>query len=319
MNKRCLGCYLPLESGQEEYHPACSRALFHEPLPPQLPYDESDLLGLGRQVIQHRIGLTGVQPKLSADLQFSGRATIPSRMTIVGVWGGFILKPPTPQYSHLPELEDLTMHLASIAGIRTVPHGLLRMASGSLCYVTRRIDRNGKQGGKLHLEDMCQITGRLTEHKYRGSYEQIGRAIQKHSATPGLDLVNFCELMLFVLLTGNADMHLKNVSLIRQPGIGNILSPAYDLVATAIVMPSDTEEIALTLNGKKRRITRGDVDAFFHHLTIRPQQANQIYTTFAGALPRWEECIQRSFVPAAMQTELIELIQERAHRFGIGK
>jgi len=60
----------------------------------------------------------------------------------------------------------------------------------------------------------------LTEDKYLGSYEQVAKAILKYSGTPGLDLVNFFELVLFSWLTGNADMHLKNFSLIEQPGSG---------------------------------------------------------------------------------------------------
>jgi serine/threonine-protein kinase HipA len=104
------------------------------------------------------------------------------------------------------------------------------------------------------MEDMCQLTERLTEDKYHGSYEQIGKAIQKYSASPGLDVENFFEIVLFSFLTGNADMHLKNFSLLEQPGLGMTLSPAYDLVNTALVNPADDEELALNLNGRKKNI-----------------------------------------------------------------
>jgi serine/threonine-protein kinase HipA len=60
----------------------------------------------------------------------------------------------------------------------------------------------------MHMDDMCQLTERLTEHKYRGSYEQIAKAINKFSSSSGLDLVNFYELLVFCFLTGNNDMHL---------------------------------------------------------------------------------------------------------------
>ena len=65
----------------------------------------------------------------------------PQRFTIVGLWGGYILKPPTPTYPQLPQLEDVTMHLAALSGIATVPHSLIRMQSGNLAYITKRIDR----------------------------------------------------------------------------------------------------------------------------------------------------------------------------------
>jgi serine/threonine-protein kinase HipA len=134
----------------------------------------------------------------------------------------------------LPELEDLTMHLASVSGIETLLHSLIRLSSGSLAYITKRIDRPAK--GKFHMEDMCQLTERLTEHKYKGSYEQIGRAILKYSSNPVLDVVNFFEQLVFSYLTGNADMHLKNFSLIKKPEVGWSLSSAYDLVPTALVV-----------------------------------------------------------------------------------
>lgn len=65
-------------------------------------------------------------------------------------------------------------------------------------------------GQKVPMEDMCQLTERLTEYKYKGSYEQIAKAIKKYSSAPQLDLVNFWELVVFSWITGNSDMHLKN-------------------------------------------------------------------------------------------------------------
>lgn len=168
----------------------------------------------------------------------------------MGLWGRYILKPQTDVYRALPELEDLTMHMAEAAKIAVVPHSLIRFADGELCYITRRIDRQ-KDGTKTAMEDMCQLSERLTEYKYKGSYEQIAKLIKKYSATPQLDLVNFWEVVVFSWIVGNSDMHLKNFSLYKTP-TGYSLTPAYDLLSTAIVMPEDKEELALTLNGKKQ-------------------------------------------------------------------
>ena len=107
----------------------------------------------------------------------------PDRFTIVGLWGRYILKPQTDAYRALPELEDLTMHMAEAAKIAVVPHSLIRFADGELCYITRRIDRE-RDGSKIAMEDMCQLTERLTEYKYKGSYEQIAKHIKKYSAVP---------------------------------------------------------------------------------------------------------------------------------------
>ncbi|MDT8394130.1 MAG: HipA domain-containing protein, partial [Bacteroidales bacterium] len=264
--KRCLFCYQPLAVNEEDFHASCSKKIFGQPGPPVLPYSESDLEPLAKEIIQSQTAITGVQAKLSLHISGKSNDGNEKRFTIVGLWGGYILKPPNALYPQLPEVEDLTMHLAQLARIKTAPHSLIRLKSGNLAYITRRIDRNKKT--KLAMEDMCQLTERLTEDKYHGSYEQIAKAIQKYSVIPGLDVINFFELLLFSFLTGNADMHLKNFSLLDQPGLGMALSPAYDLVNTALVNPADEEELALTLNGKKKKIRKHDFTVAMNTLKL---------------------------------------------------
>ena len=211
--KRCLYCYQTLKKEEIDFHAACSRKMFGKPVAPVLPYTEDQMEKLGLEIVRSKVTVTGVQPKLSLELTESESKGVPRRFTIVGLWGGYILKPPAIKYPQIAEVEDLTMHLARIAKINTVPHSLIRMQSGNLAYITRRIDR--LENKKSHMEDMCQLTERLTEDKYQGSYEQIAKTILKYSANPMLDVVNFFEQVLFSFLTGNADMHLKNFSLIN--------------------------------------------------------------------------------------------------------
>ena len=312
---KCLFCYNELEDSQVDFHPACSRKLFGTSAPPDLLYTEEQMLELGTQIIKSHVAVTGVQPKLSLDIE-TGKGTkenkTPPRFTIVGLWGGYILKPPTPQYPQLPELEDLTMHFAALAGIATVPHSLIRMKSGNLAYITKRIDR--QRGQKLHMEDMCQLTERLTEDKYRGSYEQIGKAILKYSANPGIDLVNFMEQVIFSFLTGNADMHLKNFSLIQQGNVF-VLAPAYDMVASALVVQGDEEELALNLNGKKRKLNKNDFDKAFAGLELIGAKAiENVYKKFEKAVVKWYDFIPKSFVSDEMKERYIALINERVGR-----
>lgn len=316
----CLYCYKKLETGLIDFHSACSRRIFGKPEPPVLPYTEDQMLQLGEQVIKSQVAVTGVQPKLSLDIEKSVRLKegqkIPQRFTIVGLWGAYILKPATKQYPQLPELEDLTMHLASLAGIATVPHSLIRMQSGNLAYITRRIDRSKKN--KLHMEDMCQLTERLTEDKYKGSYEQIGKAILKYSANPVLDLINFFEQVLFSFLTGNADMHLKNFSLIEQPGVGFVLAPAYDMVASALVVQGDNEELALNFNGKKRKLLRKDFDSVFSSFNVLEEKAiRNMYNKFSNAIESWLQFIPESFIDQSLQEQYAQLIQQRAKVLGL--
>jgi len=309
---RCLYCYQPLFEKEVDYHGSCSKKIFGSAIPPTLPYTESQMKDLALQVIQSQLTVTGVQPKLSLNLADGVNKKEPKRFTIVGLWGNYILKPPTEKYPQMPEVEDLTMHLAEIAKIHAVPHSLIRLKSGQLAYITKRIDRVDKH--KLHLEDFCQLTERQTEHKYLASYEQVAKALLKYSSNPGLDLVNFSELVLFSFLTGNADMHLKNFSLIYDPTNGPVLSPAYDLLSTVLVNPKDDEDLALSLNGKKKRLNRHDFESAFYNMKLDAKQQANIFAKMEKVRNKWFDFIQISFLSPDFKEKYIQLINERFDR-----
>lgn len=228
----------------------------------------------------------------------------------MGLWGKFILKPQTDTYRALPELEDVTMHMAEAARIATVPHALIRFRDGELCYITRRVDRRD-DGSKVPMEDMCQLTERLTEYKYKGSYEQIAKAIRRYSAAPQLDVVNFWEVVVFSWITGNADMHLKNFSLYNPDGAGYTLTPAYDMLSTHLAMPEDNEELALTLNGKKRKLRRDDFIKSITSSGVDAKVIDNMARRFGRALPQWFWLIDRSFLPEDMRRAYKGLILRR--------
>ena len=310
---KCLYCYKELNEGEKDFHKSCSKKMFGTPSVPKLPYTRENLTDLAKQVIRSQTTLTGVQAKLSLDINKSGRNET-DRFTIVGLWGRYILKPQTDRFAHLPELEDLTMHLAELAKMQVVPHSLIRFADGELCYITRRIDRTAT-GDKLPMEDMCQLTERLTEHKYKGSYEQIAKAIQRFSSVPKLDMVNYWEQVVFSWITGNADMHLKNFSLYSKEQGKYLLTPAYDMLSTALVMPEDTEELALTLNGKKRKIKKADFVDSMQASGLEEKVINNIFAKFTKAKDKWFEFIDQSFLPDEMKEPFKAIIAERLSRF----
>ncbi len=312
---KCLYCYKTLANGETGYHHACARKIFESSVVPELPYTRDNIERLAKEIITSSTSVTGAQAKLSLDIA-RGIKGESQRFTIVGLWGRFILKPQTDRYPHLPENEDLVMHLAEAAGIKTVPHSLIRFADGELCYITRRIDRTEK-GGKIAMEDMCQLSGRLTEDKYKGSYERIAKIIRQYSSAPLLDIVNFWEIVMFSWLTGNADMHLKNFSLYR-PSHKYMLAPAYDLLSTSIVMPEDDEELALTLNGKKKRIKREDFEKAMRDSGMDDKALENLFNRFSKALPKWTELIRNSFLPVGQQEKLMELIGSMASHLGLG-
>lgn len=303
---KCLYCYKELEPGEVDFHKSCCRKFFGTHTAPSLDYTRAQMDELAAQVIRSQTTLTGVQPKLSLNLD---KHKDSQKLTIVGLWGDYIFKPQTERFAMLPEIEDLTMHLAEIAKIKIVPHTLIRMKDGSIGYLTKRIDRKA-DGEKIAMEDMCQLTERQTEHKYRSSYEQIGKAIRKYSTNAQLDMVDFLELVYFSWLTGNNDMHLKNFSLYSPAG-EPMLTPAYDLLNAAISNPVDDKELALNLNGKKKRMKDADFRNAYRTCGVPEIVFDRVKKKYVDLLPKFEEEIHASFLSDEIKTLYIELLHRR--------
>ena len=307
---KCLCCYQELDERMVDYHPKCAKRFFGTTTVPGFPYRHTEIKELAKEVVRSQTAVTGVQAKLSMDIE---KLQPESRFTIVGLWGRFILKPQTELYPYLPELEDLTMHLAEVVKIQVVPHILVRFADGQLCYLTRRVDRTAK-GAKLPMEDMCQLSEKLTENKYRGSYEQVAKLILHHSSAPKLDLERFWEIVLFSWITGNSDMHLKNFSMYSPIPDNYQLAPAYDLLNTLLVMPSDTEELALTLNARKKKIKLQDFRNAMINSGLDEKVIQNMLKKFHAAEKSWYDWIERSFLTQEMKMGYKTMIVERLDR-----
>jgi serine/threonine-protein kinase HipA len=313
---KCLYCYENISSTEYEYHIKCSLRLFGTRNPPILPYDLDMIDDLASEEINKRISVTGVQPKLSLELEKKDRTT---RLTIVGLWGGYIFKPPFALYPEMPEIEDLTMHLAEIAGIITAEHSLIRLRSGELGYITKRFDRDWKGDGneKIPTEDLCQLTETLTINKYNSSMEKIGRTIQKFSDYSGNDKLRLFELTLFCFLTGNADMHLKNFSMYKNIAGEWTLSPAYDLIASKLLITNDPEESALTINGKKKNIRKKDLDGLALNLQIDQKVRNFIYEKMRSNIDPMIDFLNKGFLSEKTLENYRKLILKNAKQISL--
>lgn len=277
------------------YHPSCLKKLFGSREQPKVDIQSDQLLELAKKTVYQRVTVPGVQSKLSLEIEKKARGT--SKLTIVGLWGRFILKPPSEKWSELPENEHCTMRMAEVAGIETVPCGLIHLASGERAYITKRIDR-GDDGRKFAMEDMCQLAGRLTEDKYKGSHEQIAKVIREFSENPLYDLTRYFDLVLFSYLTGNGDMHLKNFSLLRDPFTGWNLAPAYDLLSTRLVIPAekDPEELALSLTGKKSNFKGDSFMQFGQSIGLDNKQVTTLIDNLISKQEQFIEIINNSFL-----------------------
>lgn len=309
---RCLYCYKPLEDGL--YHKQCSRSFFGSDEPPELVYGLDEMGELAKHIVERRITVPGAQPKLSLSLVEKSLDEAKDRLTVIGALGGqFILKPPTENYPEIPENEHLTMRMAEDFGIPTVSSNLIPLQSGELSYITKRIDR--REGGeKIHMLDMFQILEGYD--KYKGSMEKIGKAIGKYSENTLLDKLYFFEISLFSFLTGNNDMHLKNFSLILSD-IGWKLAPAYDLLNASIVNPEDKEEMALPIQGRKRKLKRDDFISLAKGLELTSKQIQGVFDRFYEFKAPAHLWVDRSFLSKEMKDKYKELLKERFSRLGM--
>ncbi|MDD3722099.1 MAG: HipA domain-containing protein [Lutibacter sp.] len=307
MENKCLYCYGELPGGKD-FHSKCSLEFFGTETPPTLPYSLDQMSELAKNVVERSVAVPGVQPKLSMSLIEEEKQKTDKRLTVVGALGGnYIFKPPSEDFIEMPENEHLTMRIAELCGILVVPSSLIRLKSGELSYITKRIDRD-EDGIKIHMIDMFQITEAFD--KYKSSMEKIGKALDAYATNTLLDKLRFFELTVFSFLTGNNDMHLKNFTMIKT-NYGWSLSPAYDLLNVTIVNPDDKEEFALTIAGKKNKITKELLIKFGEDLLLSKKQINSVYKRFKQQKNKAFDLINSSFLSDKMKMNYKKLLELR--------
>lgn len=294
MNK-CLYCYQPLETNDtDDYHTNCIKSFYGTLSAPTLPYKLDEMENLAKEAVHLSISIPGVQPKLSLGwIKNTLKDTHNGRLTVMDALDGlYILKPQNSLFEQMPENEHLSMKLAELFKIDVVPSNLIRLTSGELCYLTKRIDRK-KDNSKIHMIDFLQILE--LENKYLGTMEQVGKTIGDLSVNTLMDKLRFFELTLFNFVIGNNDMHLKNFSMIHSD-LGWVLSPAYDLLNVKIIFPKDKDDTALLFGGKKKNFNKSYFDNFAAVLKLNKKQINTVYKKLEAWFPKAQNLINISFL-----------------------
>lgn len=213
--------------------------------------DGSDDQGDDQRESALRFSLAGVQLKFSAVMEASGGLTIPAS----GVGGSWIVKLPSREFAGVPENEFSMMKLASLIGmnvpaidlvsidaIKNIPEGIDRI--GNHAFVVERFDRLS-DGSRVHIEDFAQVYGLYPEDKYgNGTFRNIAQVIAAEGNDA--DIIEYVRRLTFNMLIGNADMHMKNWSLIYPDRRYVSLAPAYDLVATVPYIPGDATNMKIS-------------------------------------------------------------------------
>ncbi|WP_341456355.1 HipA domain-containing protein [Chryseobacterium gleum] len=298
-----------MKDNEIDFHKKCSKKIFGTETAPLLNYTLSEMELLAKEVIETSISVPGVQPKLSLSfVKEKLEGVTKGRLTVLEALGGnYILKPQNIVFPQMPENEHLTMKLAELLGIQNVISSLIRLKSGELSYITKRIDR-ASSNRKIHMLDMFQITEAFD--KYKSSMEKVGKAVNEYSSNTLLDVVRLYEVTVFSYLTGNNDMHLKNFSMILK-GEDWVFSPAYDLLNVQLHLPEDKEETALTIGGKKSRLTKADFINLGLKFGLSERQIENIFKRFIKAKEKMLELISISFLDEEKKKIYKDLLSHR--------
>lgn len=289
-----------------DYDAKSLRTMFGKAIRPIIAISSGEI-AVEAQKLAGKLSISGVQPKLS--MRLDGNRLVP-----VARDGQFILKPQTQDFPELPQNEYLCMSMGRRFGLRTASFLLLQLSDGTPAYIVKRFERykKGRRIEKLACEDMHQLLG--GPNKYAGSHEQIAAAIRKHCTFVPLELQRLFEMVIFNFAIGNGDAHRKNFSLLTSEDGTIALSPAYDLVSSRLAIPAESDELALTVNGKRNHLRRPDFLAFADHLSIERNYSERRMADLLKLCREFAEMIAASPLSPNGRERLSEILTDRLDR-----
>ncbi len=228
----------------------------------------------------------------------------------------YILKP-QGDYDELPENEHVTMVIAKRIGFRVPPIMLMNVEKVGRIFAIKRFDFSGEHS--LKKEDMAQILKLSSQDKYESSCEQVAKAIRRYSSAPAIDMIDFWRRLLFCYITANADMHLKNWSLLENSKMNDNweLAPCYDLLNTRIPIPREQLDIGLTINGKKRNLQRSYFQKFAQDHQINDSVIKKTFEELQDWLKVIEETLPKSCLSLDAQKKYLDFAQARFHELQV--
>ena len=297
---RCPSCFTPITS--KSSHNTCIKQLWGTLKKITLELDPEDPLGSFSQVI-YGGSISGAQRKGMFRLGSKGQL-IPTPKE-----AQYILKP-DGNFKELPENEHVTMAIAKKIGFETPPFSMLYV-DGRFIFTIKRFDK--LDGQSLMLEDMCQIIQSPSSDKYESSCEKVATCIAKFSSAPKIDLTEFYRRLVFCYFIANADMHLKNWSLLENRMLeGHLqLSPCYDLLNTRLPIPGEKIDIGLPLGGKERNLQKTYFQRFGRKLCLNGQAIEQPFSELDDWWAVTEDFVKESLLSPESKEKYLSIVYER--------
>ncbi len=291
MNKYCSCCGKKLEvNNKSDWCDPCIYKFFGTHTLPDFSSIEEDSKNLSIDHLSKGYAIQGVQKKI--------------------LHSNYVIKFNNERFPNIVLLEHVLMSIAESSHIEVVPHAIIKVKDDRYIYITKRIDRSGEK--KYPMEDFCQLSNKLTEYKYNGSYELCYRLPLSYSSQRTIDSLKFFNIVLFSYLTGNTDMHLKNFSLIDQSQ-GYKLAPSYDLVPSEFII--DQKEMALSLNGKRQNLTKNDFIHFGEYMNINKAQSKLLIERMINNQSKWFTIIDHSPLDEETKDKYKQFLKNKIDKF----
>ncbi|MEO7121942.1 MAG: HipA domain-containing protein [Lacisediminihabitans sp.] len=233
------------------------------------------------------IGIAGVQDKVSARM-----LSLPVRRA----HERFILKLDPPDYPHVVENEAFFIALSARAGIPTVDASVVHDADGRAGLLVTRFDRVVHDGvpTRLAVEDACQAQDLWPADKYNTTAEKTAQALIRLCAAETIAARDIFRQLIFAWLTGNGDVHAKNLSALTQPNGETRIAPAYDLPST---VPYGDKTLALTIESKRTGLSRRILLQFAAEVGVREKAAGEILDRLLDATADLDDALSAAAIP----------------------
>ncbi|MCZ9883004.1 type II toxin-antitoxin system HipA family toxin [Arthrobacter sp. B2a2-09] len=205
--------------------------------------EQLDFAALANAVDRHAI--PGVQDKASASMLTTPLSLRGQR---------YLLKLDPPNQAHLLANEAVHLSAAKYLKIPVAKSLIITDMHGLPGLLVERFDRVRDQDGiwvRLPMEDGAQVLGLPPASKYSVASEDVAAALAGRCKAPLVASRNLYLQFVFAWLTGNGDLHAKNLSILGGQHAGFVMAPIYDIPSTLLY---GDDSLALPVSGKTKNL-----------------------------------------------------------------
>jgi serine/threonine-protein kinase HipA len=313
--KRCQICGKEITRGKNpKYHPICIKRTFGAGYVPDIAVSMEDIPKNFKK-IEDKFSLDHIQPRFPLRLNRKEKHLEPVEPSLLDPEaenGDFILKPQVRSFSHLPEIEKICMTSASLYGIDTSHHCLVRLEDGATAYLVRRFDR--QNGAALPQKTIRELLSR--EKRYMGDLLDVGKKIRGLSEFPGLGVQYFFERVMFAFIVGHNALHLDSFTMLYDEDGRPRLAPVSDFISCKLVLPN-CDDFAMPMNNKTNAVRGHDFREFAKLLRIPDKAYSKMFLRFYKRKRVIGRLIKESRLTTEEKIKFSDIVNERFKRLFI--